>query len=86
MKYFLSARSEKEASDYFYVLPDSGDVILSKPLSESKKTMFTVRRTCLLLRILVGGWQCNISTLPLSFLWLSFSIISQLGTLSNHLF
>ena len=54
MKYFLSARSEKEASDYFYVLPDSGDVILSKPLSESKKTMFTVSRTCLLIRILVG--------------------------------
>lgn len=45
MQYFLSARSETEVSGYFYVLPDSGDVILAKPLSEITKTTFTVRYT-----------------------------------------
>ena len=42
MKYFVSARSDKQVSSYFYVLPDTGDVVLTKPLSETTNTTFTV--------------------------------------------
>ena len=48
MSYRISRNSDEEARKFFYVIPDTGEVILSKPLSDTPKVEFRVGLTLIL--------------------------------------
>ena len=48
VSYRISRNSDEEARKFFYVIPDTGEVILSKPLSDTPKVEFRVGFTLIL--------------------------------------
>lgn len=42
VSYHLHPNTDAEAQGFFYILPDSGEVILARPLTDSNKTEFRV--------------------------------------------